>query len=41
MIQPAKKGTQFEYITGVRDAAADDMSFDGAAGVLDAWILAK
>lgn len=41
MIQPAEKGRQFEYIAGVRNAAADDMNFDGVAAVLDAWIPVK
>jgi hypothetical protein len=41
MIQPAEKGGQFEYVTGVRDAAADDMNFDGVAAVLDGWTPVK
>jgi hypothetical protein len=35
MIQPAKQGGQFEYVTGVRNADAGDMNFDGVAAVLD------
>lgn len=35
MIQPAEKGGRFEYVTGVRDAEAGDMNFDGVAAVLD------
>jgi hypothetical protein len=35
MIEPAEQGGQFEYVTGVRDADAGDMNFDGVAAVLD------
>lgn len=35
MVQPAKAGGQFEYVSAVRDADAGDMNYDGAADVLD------
>lgn len=35
MIQPPERGGQFEYVGGVRDADAGEMSFDAVAGILD------
>jgi len=35
MIQPPKKGGQFEYVRDVRDADAGDMNYDGVADILD------
>jgi len=41
MIQPAERGGQFEYVTGVRDADAGEMNFDGVADVLDGRTAAR
>lgn len=35
MVQPAEKGGEFEYVTGVRDADAGEMGFEKAADILD------
>jgi hypothetical protein len=41
MIQPAEQGGQFEYVTGVRDADAGDMNYDGVGAVLDGKAAAR